>query len=362
MRYLFFDIESAIGTFGCICEFGYVITNENLEVIEQKNIYINPKRKFNDRILSFLSKEKEFYEAQESFASYYKEIRNVLLSADKIFGFAVSNDVKFINDDCLRTGKRKIDFDFYDIQKIVKEYEEASNMMSLEKTLEKYNIKSIGEMHNAVNDAFNTMQILKCILIQSSLTIEELLKLFPASKGKNIDGKLEQDNKITIIEKITKYISTNKVSEKKHKKLINEFLTKFKHVDLVAPILFGKKICFSKIFEINYFKKTILLIKLIKEYGGEYVTKASECNIFIPHLNDKKCSRMITVENINRNNGNIEIMKMSQLLEIFNVDENYLEKTDLSIIKIQESKGLFKNIKEIEKSLEIYFSDSIMHN
>ena len=55
-------------------------------------------------------------------------------------------------------------------------------------------------------------------------------------------------------------------------------------------------------------------------------------------------------------------MKMSQLLEIFNVDDNYLEKTDLSIIKIQESKCLFKNIKEFEKSLEIYFSDSIMHN
>ena len=105
-----------------------------------------------------------------------------------------------------------------------------------------------------------------------------------------------------------------------------------------------------------------MLIKLIKEYGGEYVTKASECNIFIPHLNDKKCIRMITVENINRNNGNIEIMKMSQLLEIFNVDDNYLEKTDLSIIKIQESKALFKNIKEFEKSHKIYFSDSIMHN
>ena len=45
MRYLFFDIECCNGR--DICEFGYVITDTEFNVLEKKNFTINPENKFN---------------------------------------------------------------------------------------------------------------------------------------------------------------------------------------------------------------------------------------------------------------------------------------------------------------------------
>ena len=44
MNYLFFDLEEASSNRNHfhICEFGYVITNEKYEVLEQNNFIINP--------------------------------------------------------------------------------------------------------------------------------------------------------------------------------------------------------------------------------------------------------------------------------------------------------------------------------
>ena len=45
MRYLFFDIECCNGR--NICEFGYVITDDNFNILEKKDFIINPENKFN---------------------------------------------------------------------------------------------------------------------------------------------------------------------------------------------------------------------------------------------------------------------------------------------------------------------------
>ena len=43
MRVLFFDLEFAHSkNGGKICEFGYVVTNEKLEILRKENMIINP--------------------------------------------------------------------------------------------------------------------------------------------------------------------------------------------------------------------------------------------------------------------------------------------------------------------------------
>jgi len=99
-RYLFFDIESATGSKGCICEFGYVITNENLEIIEERNILMNPKCEFSWRVLrKILKKDKRVYESQKGFTSHYDFIKKLVTTSDLVFGFATVNDVIYLNDD-----------------------------------------------------------------------------------------------------------------------------------------------------------------------------------------------------------------------------------------------------------------------
>ena len=46
MRYLFFDIEASDGNYG-ICEFGFVVTDENFRPLVKKIYLINPKKPFN---------------------------------------------------------------------------------------------------------------------------------------------------------------------------------------------------------------------------------------------------------------------------------------------------------------------------
>ena len=47
MKYLFFDIEcsNCFGGRGKICEFGYVLTNTNFEIIKREVLTISPGKK-----------------------------------------------------------------------------------------------------------------------------------------------------------------------------------------------------------------------------------------------------------------------------------------------------------------------------
>ncbi len=48
MNYLFFDIEcsNCFGGHGKICSLGYVLADSRFNVLEQKDILVNPKSKF----------------------------------------------------------------------------------------------------------------------------------------------------------------------------------------------------------------------------------------------------------------------------------------------------------------------------
>ena len=44
MKYLFFDIECCDGNH--MCSFGYVIVNNNFEILEKKDLVMNPEKEF----------------------------------------------------------------------------------------------------------------------------------------------------------------------------------------------------------------------------------------------------------------------------------------------------------------------------
>ena len=100
MRYLIFDIECCDGKH--ICEFGYVIANENFEIQEKQVFLINPEYPFNlkDRPgqddLELYFSEEEYY-SSPIFPCRYEAIKELIEYEDQIvIGHSISNDIGFL--------------------------------------------------------------------------------------------------------------------------------------------------------------------------------------------------------------------------------------------------------------------------
>lgn len=106
MKYLFFDIECCDGIH--ICEFGYVITDEQLKVLDKECILMNPEAAFNltgrkgGRDL-YLTHSEEEYRSSPIFTAYYEKIKQLIEEKEqKIVGFSMNDDAKFLNTACKR--------------------------------------------------------------------------------------------------------------------------------------------------------------------------------------------------------------------------------------------------------------------
>jgi hypothetical protein len=90
MKYLFFDIECANCFDGKakICEFGYVLTDEKFNVLQEDTFQINPRSKFDK--LGFkkrgikLAYPYEYYYNQPDFKCFYEKIKSVAYGAQCI--------------------------------------------------------------------------------------------------------------------------------------------------------------------------------------------------------------------------------------------------------------------------------------
>ena len=185
MRYVFFDTELVDGR--CkICEFGYVICDEDFEIIKKKNILINPKGKIKltnrkgqkDLCLSYTDEE---YKKHEQFYWYYAKIKELLTKKDTVvLGYSVDNDVRYLFRDCERYKLPLFDFKVYDIQKILYEFEHnEKKQIGLEKAKQLLKVKEDTEIinHKADDDSLSTLEIIKKMSEELNLSLAEVLEL-----------------------------------------------------------------------------------------------------------------------------------------------------------------------------------------
>ncbi len=188
MRYLFFDIECADGMFA-ICEFGYVICDENFKITHKRNILINPRSKFRltnrkkskDLALTYPIEE---YIKHNEFNEFYDNIKFLLTQKNiKIFGYAVNNDISFLFRDTLRYNLKLFDFSCYDVQKMLNIFSSNNNAStSLEKAYtnlvkDKVDIKH----HHALCDAYKSMLIFKAMVEALDTSVEQFISLCSSS-------------------------------------------------------------------------------------------------------------------------------------------------------------------------------------
>ena len=246
MRLISFDIEcaKAYENDSPICNFGYVIYDMDYNLLEKRDIIINPKSNFklegrkNQKDIKLFYTEKE-YKREPTFDKYYDEIKSILEFKDQIIvNHAVSNDIKYLANDCRRYKLPIINFYAYDTIDIYKALENNEKALSLENIAKNFLDGKEFVNHKADEDA----DIAICFFIRICLLLEvkpheliDLAEIKPLVSSKN------------------SYITAIKKNKNLGKKKNNSALILRKH-SLIRPIS-------------NYFenKKRYLRTVVIKE-------------------------------------------------------------------------------------------------
>lgn len=182
-NFVFFDCECA-NTFdgvGKICSLGYVVCDSELNVIESEDVVMNPECEFDWYLFSGkgdikLAYSKDYFRTRPNYERYYKAIKKLLTTGNRyIAGFAVGNDVGFVNDACGRYNLPYIQFRAFDLERYLeRKYNEKKKLVQWAESFGVNVAKFQG--HKSVDDAMMTMLCLKTECMRSGMDAEQILK------------------------------------------------------------------------------------------------------------------------------------------------------------------------------------------
>lgn len=370
MKYLFFDLEYASQKGGTskICEFGYVVTDENFNILEKDNLIINPniyRYEWDYRVLrKILTRRMKEYEESLTFDKYYEKILQLIKSADYVIGHSMDGDSKALNEDCQRYNLPSVDYVFYDIKIFYKAYKNIKKDVSVTNIMKDLNAQGDEKEHDAEADAYNTMADLKKMLDQLNLPLSDLIVLCPEARNKNENYEVESIviNNLIREEEFQKLETDDGNNTLKrysnNGRLFLQFLDNVQPTEKCPQDLKGQTISISINYEENHFRQMLNLVQMICNHGGKYVMRASNGTIFIPYpmLNEdgteRYCSKAKYVKEANENGANIKIIPLNEFLEIFNITEQQLDELPMvsfdclcredAVIKDKKTKSIIR--------------------
>ena len=180
--YLFFDCECAncFDGIGKICSLGYVLTDDEFNVLESEDIVMNPETEFDWYLFSpkntcQLAYSKDFFRANPNFDAYYKRIKKLFTNGNTyVLGFAVGNDVGFVNNACERYNREYIQFRAFDLERYLNRKYDKKQKLS--QWAEEFGVNVAKfQTHKSVDDAMMTMLCLKAECIKTGKSVEQIL-------------------------------------------------------------------------------------------------------------------------------------------------------------------------------------------
>ncbi|MCR4580201.1 MAG: hypothetical protein K5681_07640 [Treponema sp.] len=227
--FVFFDCECA-NTFdgvGKICSLGYVICDDELNVIESEDVVMNPECEFDWYLFSGkggikLAYSKDYFRTKPNYESYYKDIKKLFTTGNRyIAGFAVSNDVGFVNDACQRYNLPFIQFRAFDLERYLeKKYDKKQKLSEWAQEFG-VNVAKF-QTHKSEDDAMMTMLCLKAECMRSGKSVEEIItadKTIFVSNEQILEQAAERAYRREMKEKISRLYG--KVSPKPHFKTLS---------------------------------------------------------------------------------------------------------------------------------------------
>lgn len=193
MNYLFFDTECAYGR-GGICEFGYILTDENFNVIKADNLLINPHIKFDDyghqKAGIIFAYSKDEYYSSPDIMDRYDEIANLLTDKNNVvIGYATDSDAKFLINDLDRFDLPYINFTFWDVLKMYRLIAKRDTQLKLDILYAETGKKQLMH-HEALADTEMTIEVLKKLLSDHGMTFQSVMETFKEASGESFNGRL----------------------------------------------------------------------------------------------------------------------------------------------------------------------------
>ena len=191
MSLVFFDIECASvrKTVAKICVFGYVVCDENFNILKKEDILINPRGQFHltDRkgdkgiVLPYSYEEFKNYPA---FPKVYGYIKELLEDKDNIIlGHATMNDVKYLNLETKRFRLPSFKFSFSDSQLIYMTYiSDYSHQFGLEHIAKDLGVEFVP--HRAADDAYATMRVVEAMCKAKGCGYRQLVSGLRVTEGR----------------------------------------------------------------------------------------------------------------------------------------------------------------------------------
>ena len=347
MKYLSFDIECADGGKATNCSFGYVLADENFEVIEQRDILMNPDGRFDlegraGRPDVKLVYPRARFERAPKFPHFHAHIKKLLEAEDVlVVGHSVGDDVTYLNKACKRYRLPAFTFSYFDVQRFYCKVMDEHRRLSLENEVKGLEIGEDVTYHRSDEDARATLLVLKELVKRNETSLQETIVQDKSFTGRTEDFKSEWD------------ITMPKATSKRRKdaagwRLLDEgeenlilrgsknWLLFFRYLDEHYPtpesnLLEGKSVCISINYEVEHYKEMLHLIDLIRRNGGEYVMKASTVDVFATFEevqedgSIRRCSRYDYVKEAIENGTKIETITLDELLALLGTTREDLE-------------------------------------
>lgn len=276
MKYLAFDIEAANGyKLYSICSIGVVIADENFNILEKTNIWINPKTSYNlngtrKNVGIDLHLDKKLLDSSPDFSEVYPKISNLLTNSEYlVVGHAVDSDVRMLNAACKHYNLPSLNFKFLCTQLLYRLFKQEKEVRALSKIAAELDITY--HEHNSEDDAWMSLQTLKFLVQESGLTVSQLVEKYHVRYGSNVDFELVRP--VTL---------EGQVSRKHLTQVAVDKIKRFAQAQKIQHNAYtGKVFCLARSLELSDSPTLYQVVSAIVCGGGRYSSKLVKCNVYV---------------------------------------------------------------------------------
>lgn len=316
MNYVFFDIEcaSVFKTTAKICAFGYVLCDENFNIIKKEDILINPKGKFHltdgsgEHGLELPYDYSEF-KRHPAFPAVYPVIRQLLEDTDNVvFGHSTINDVKYLDLETHRFKLPPFNFSFSDSQLMyMTDVGDFTRQFGLEYITKDLNVEFTP--HRAADDAYATMKIVEAMCARRGVNLAALERQLKIKRGYIKNHRITKPTS----QDFEDYCTARDNAKRERGERRNKFYIFLSRRRIKkGGKLQGKTFNFSRCIEDDT-DISMPLVNAIYENGGRYTQKLADCNVYVCAQDDS------TVRTKNaREDKRLTIINVEQLKDLIN--------------------------------------------
>lgn len=332
MRYLFFDIECANMFEGKakICSFGYVLTDTDYNILEKKDIVINPASPFDRYALKMMKTTlpypKEVYDSAGKFHVHYDNIKALLTEKDQIVvGHGTINDAHFLLQECARYNLVPFDFDYTDTIKLYMKIEGRDKKLDLHSIYsELYPLDESLKSHKSDDDAEMTMKIAKHLTNKMEKKLSEIV----------LNNNLLCDQVFLgrIVDSDGYLFKINPSGCKNAESVIKRYLEE--QVPSATGMFIGQKVALKYKYPWLNLASVMQMIKLVNMQGGVFSIGTNGADVII----------QASIKNLPSNNPNAKrkYITLKEFYSLLRADDN----KEMTTIEMREIVGNFPENKE----------------